>query len=731
MNFEYFLYFLSVLIILAFAIETVVKNQTSLNIAASLLLFFIATIVGSDLGVKYLSENGFAAFHVFLKIENTSIYFIGFLAFLFSRYFPRDKNIKTSWLLITIGIFYFMLCAFVSFSEITISRMYISSKVEIIPPKLKSLGIISPEIRKSYKLILNYNFLHYFFVAISYFNILLSAILIMVKYKKATLIFQKKQIRYLLAGFLVFIISFSITELKYLPHFINTVVRLCGVILFSVSLLYSIISYRFANLRKKIVFFIRENIITFFVILPFIISLIISRKWFSNLPTLSYFIIIVFFLLFLLWFNRVVGDFIKRALGFKTIVDITEILFDKIASSRTIEDLAKNSIRTLMELVNIRSAHFLYFNMNREVFEVIHSSNEKIYSVSALNPFFRYLTKDIDFLDREVINFDPKYINIKEIANRYFENFETALIIPLFYENALTALFHIDYKIDNNSFTKEELEIFKKLKKVCNLLLNNIILFEKDENAKLTKRDIILASQIQETIFQNDVPEFKYIDVYAYQKPAKEVSGDYFYIQKISEDKLGFVLADVSGKGFSAAMVSMMIHTISQSLEFSSVSPSSIVTKINEVMTSNITVGKVSKMLTFATVFCGVIDKENGVLDYASAGHHPAIVYDINQNVFYTIKASSRPAGIFKEEIFSSQKFYFKENQIFVFYTDGVTESINDKEEEFGTERLKQIILKYKNLPSRKITDKILEEVEKFSGGKEQFDDITLIVIKL
>ncbi|MCX7820230.1 MAG: serine/threonine-protein phosphatase [Brevinematales bacterium] len=731
MNFEYFLYFLSALIILAFSIEAIIKNQTPLNIAASLLLFFIATIVGSDLGVKYLSQNGFSAFHVFLKIENLAIYYIGFLAFIFSRYFPRDKQIKTSWILVFTGVVYFILCALISFSELNISRMYISSKVNIIAPKVKSLEIIPPEMRKSYNLILKYNLLHYIFVIISWLNIFISSIFIIIKNKKSSLIFQKKQIRYLMAGFFVFLFFFLISETKFLPSLINTILRLGGVLVFSLSLLYSIISYRFANLRNKIVSFVRENIISFFVILPFIIALIVSRRWFSNLPALSYFTIIILFFLFLLWFHRVVGDFTKRALGFKTIIDITEILFDKIASSRTIEDLAKNSIKTLMELINIRSAHFLYFNINKEVFEIVYSSNEKKYSISALNPFFRYLTREIDFLDREVINFDPKYLNIKDIANRYFESYDTALVIPLFYENTLTALIHIDYKIDNNSFTKEEAEIFKKLKKVCNLLLNNIILFEKDENAKLTKRDIILASQIQETIFQTDVPVFKYIDVYAYQKPAKEVSGDYFFIQKINDEKLGFILADVSGKGFSAAMVSMMIHTISQSLEFSSVSPSSIVTKINEVMTSNITVGKVSKMLTFATVFCGVIDKENGVLDYSSAGHHPAIVYDIDKNIFHSIKASSRPAGIFKEEIFSSQKFYFKENQIFVFYTDGITEAINDKEEEFGTERLKQIILKYKNLSSQKITEKIIEEVEKFAGEKDQYDDITLIVIKL
>ncbi len=731
MNFEYFLYFISTLIVLAFSIEAIIKNFSFINFLTALLLFSIATIIGSELGLKYLAANGIPSFHIFLKIQNTVFYFIGFLCFIFSNFFQVNKKRKINIFIITFGVLYFISSLFLSFSETTISRIYLRTNIEIHPPSIKSPLLTLPDIKQIYTIVLQYEPLHYVLISFSFLFILLSLFIIILKYKNASLIFQKKQIRYLVSGVIFCFFSSGITYFNFLPSLINTSIRLGGLIILSFSILYSIISYRFTSLRKKAITLIRENIINFFIILPFIIALLISRKWLMTLPAISYFLTLVFFLLFLLWFNKVFGDFVKKLIGIKTTIDITEILFDKIGHSRTINELGENAIKSLIELVNIKNADFLYFNIHREVFDVVASFSKRSYSISALNPIFRYLKKDVDVFDKEVINFDPSFKNIRDIANRYFEEYKTVLIIPLFYENSLIALINIDSKIDNNSFTKEEIEIFKKVRKVCDLLIHNIILFEKEENAKLTKRDIILASQIQETIFQNEIPIFENIDVYAYQKSAKEVSGDYFFITKINENKLGFVLADVSGKGFSAAMVSMMIHTISQSVEFSSISPATLVTKINEVMTSNISVGKVSKMLTFATVFCGIIDKENGVLDYSSAGHHPALVYEMKNNLFKIIKASSRPAGIFKEEIFSAQRFYFEKDSIFVFYTDGITEAINEKEEEFGLERLKNIITSNKNLSAKKIAEKVVEEVEKFSGGKEQFDDITLIIIKL
>ncbi len=601
------------------------------------------------------------------------------------------------------------------------------SSIERIPYPFTPQMKVTPILR------VNYNPLHYVLLSISIFAGLFSLVLIILKYKKVHLIYQKKQIRYFISGVLAFISIFIFINIirGIIPGFLYQFFFITGIMMSCSALLYSVTSYRFANLRRKIFNLIKEIGLNLFVVVPFAGFFLISRMWFSNISIPTYFCVITIFLIFFLWLQKVVVEFLRKTFGINLKSDLMEILFNRIGHSRNIDELAKYSITTLIELINIRNASFLFFNLEKDIFQTVYSFNNKKYIISALNPIFRYVKKETELFDKEIINFDPKYRNIREIANKYFDTYDTALMIPLFYEDTLLAILNIEYKIDNNSFTKDEIDTLLKLKKVCTLVLHNIILFEKEENAKLTKRDIVLASNIQEAIFQKELPTFKELDIYAYQRPAKEVSGDYFYIQKIAENRAGFLLADVSGKGFSAALVSMIIHTIAQSQEFSSISSSGIVLKINDVMTSNLTNGKVNKTLTFATVFCGYLDKENGVLDYTSAGHHPALIYDIKNKSFDLIKATSRPAGIFKDEIFSSQKIYFDSGKILIFYTDGVTEAINKKEEEFGLERLKEIIVKNKDLSARQLVEKIVKEVENFTGDVEQFDDITLIVIKL
>ncbi|MGC8765905.1 MAG: GAF domain-containing SpoIIE family protein phosphatase [Brevinematia bacterium] len=733
MNIENLLIFLTSIILIAFSIDSIVKSQKIVNIISSLIFLVLATILGSNLIIRFFVENGYPYFQFFIKLRDFLLYSFGLLMLVFSIYFPSEKEGKKNYIILSGVILASAVIAFVSFTGKAISKASISYKIDIISPVQKVPYPFLPQMKMHYYISLNYNILHFLLLAFSITTGLLSILLIILKYKKVHLIYQKKQIRYFISGVLAFITIFIPVAIfkSLIPSFLYNLALITGIIISSISLIYSITSYRFANLRKKIINLIKENLLNALIVLPFVIFFLASRGWFSNIPAITYFFIITILLIFFLWFNKITIEFLRKYFGINLKPDLTEILFDRLGHSRNIEELAKNTVNTLVELINIKSASFLSFNLEKDIFETIYSFTGRKDKISALNPIFRYVTKETEFFDKEVINIDPKYNNIKEISNRYFDTYETALMLPLFFDNTLIAIINIEYKIDNNSFTKDEIEILLKLKKVCTLILHNIILFEKEENAKITKRDLVLASNIQEAIFQSDIPSFKGMDIYAFQKPAKEVSGDYFFIQKISENKAGFIIADVSGKGFSAALVSMMIHTVVQSQEFSNISTGGIVLKINEVMTSNQTTGKVSKTLSFATVLCGEIDKENGILDYTSAGHHPALMFDINKNVFNLIKSTSRPAGIFKDELFPSRKIYFDRDQIFVFYTDGVTEATNNKEEEFGLERLKEVVIRNKSLTAKQITEKIIEAVENFVGEEEQFDDITLMVIKL
>ncbi len=573
-------------ILIAMSIESILKSTSVLNIASALLLFTVSLIAGS-MGLKeiFLIGNSRLFTIVMLRVQYASEYFLGFTFLFFAANFPRDKKSARMDRYLAVFFILSLAAAITGAAGIDINKytFFVNERFS----KQRFLEIF-PE----------FNFFHYALLIFSTSLSICSLGIIALKYRKLKLIYQKKQVRYFFSGVVFFVIVYSLAELSFIGHYPVIAFFLKGSAFTAAggSLLYSVISYRFVNLRKRLSLLFQELLIGYF--LTFILSALIFvfRTWVSIIQPIVYFIVIPPVLIIFFYLYNVSGVLIKKLFRIRyRDRDMTEIFLDRIGPSHNIQELAKKSIDILTENINCRNADFLFFDKEMDIYKVIYSSNNKSYSISAIDPFFRRITPDIDIYDREIINFDPRFSNIRDIAERYFENYETFLIIPVFYDNVITILINISGKLDNNTYTDKEMVLISKLKKIVQIVSNNIILFDKEQEAKITKRDLSLASQIQEAVFQRVIPEFISMDVFAYQKPAKEVSGDYFLIEKVDNNSMGVLIADVSGKGFSAALISMVIHTIARSQEFSSTSTNAIVARINEVMTSNQGSGRLTK----------------------------------------------------------------------------------------------------------------------------------------
>lgn len=722
MSLGYLFLVVAACILLAMAIDSILTSFTLLNISAAVLLLCSAIIAGSaGLCEFFLLGNYQWLSLAMIKTRNAAICFMGFSFLFFSLHFPRDKKLPLTrrYLLPALALSIIMIV--VTYFGWDIKKVfYISSSGHTAP--------------RFFDLKVQYNTLHFIMLAFSGLIAAGSLVWIGMKYRLSSLVYQKKQIRYFLAGIILFAAAVLALVLldKLLPSFVNYPVISAASVFAGGSLLFTVVTYRFVNLRKSIVLFIRENAIGLLVSLPLVILLFIIRPWLREVSLPLFFLVMPPVLMLFFWLFELCRELLKRTLRMRTFAkDMTENFLDRIGLSRNLEGLAKNTVEVLIENINCRNADFLAFDTASETFRVVHSSNGKDYNLSAIDPFFRYITPENDIYDREVINFDPGFSNIRESAEKYFEKHDTSLIVPVFYEKNITVILNIAAKVDNTSYTVKELNLISKLKKIVRIVLNNIILFEKEQDARLTKRDLSLASIIQESIFQKTIPEFASMDVAAYLKPAQGVSGDYFLVQKVNNNAMGLLIADVAGKGFPASLISMMIHTVARSQEFSSVTTNAIVAKINDVMTIDQDYTRLTRTMNFATVFCGYLDYSVKTLFYTNAGHNPLIIYEPATGQFDFIKANARPPGIFPEQIYVSGTYRFSPGRIFVLYSDGITETINSKEEEFGVDRLLDVIRSSHMLPSSGISSAILKAVEDFAGDLEQFDDITLVVIKL
>ncbi len=255
------------------------------------------------------------------------------------------------------------------------------------------------------------------------------------------------------------------------------------------------------------------------------------------------------------------------------------------------------------------------------------------------------------------------------------------------------------------------------------------------ENAKLVKesiekekleKELDLARQIQHKILPKKIPRFNNLDIAASFIPAFRVGGDYYDFFELGNNKLGFVIADVSGKGIEAAFIMAEVKGIFESLSKVIDNPKELFIRANEILSKTLDKQK------FVTATYGILDVLNGKFVFSRAGHSPLLHYHNGEVKKYIPKGIG--LGIDTGNKFSSfltqMEIKLNNDDIIVLFTDGVNESQNEKFEDFGYERLEKIISKYNKEDANTLSEKIIYEITVFSKNNIQHDDITLVILK-
>ncbi|UCH84874.1 MAG: anti-sigma factor antagonist, partial [Candidatus Latescibacterota bacterium] len=249
------------------------------------------------------------------------------------------------------------------------------------------------------------------------------------------------------------------------------------------------------------------------------------------------------------------------------------------------------------------------------------------------------------------------------------------------------------------------------------------------EREKLQK-EIEVAKQIQHALLPRRHPAISGYDIAPYYQAAKEVGGDYYDFVQVDDDTLGVVVADVSGKGVPGSLVMTMIRTALRMEARGNKNASDVMSKMNDFVTDDMKKGM------FVTMFYVILDSKNRIISYASAGHNPMILYRYESNETYFLNPKGFPVGIslpdeslFRRAI-SLEKIKLKKDDMLVIYTDGVTEAMNDKREQYGEDRLIETIKKYGNLHPSEFIVKLERDIKGFTGGTAQNDDITVVAVK-
>nr|AIF26581.1 hypothetical protein [uncultured bacterium fosmid pJB65E1] len=252
------------------------------------------------------------------------------------------------------------------------------------------------------------------------------------------------------------------------------------------------------------------------------------------------------------------------------------------------------------------------------------------------------------------------------------------------------------------------------------------------ENRQREESELNIAHQIQMGILPNVFPPFperKDLDLFAYLKPAKAVGGD-LYDYFISDEKLYFVIGDVSGKGIPASLlmsVSLgMFHTVAISMS----DPAEILSALNDTVARN------NRANMFITMFVGILDLSTGVLRYSSAGHNPpllirSILRDGESGVSFLPVEVKLPIGLFPES-YVTQQASLSGNDVLLLYTDGLTEAENEEKALYSEERLVNVSSASgaTGKSPEEFVNCLLGSVREYAGDTPQSDDLTILAIK-
>lgn len=249
---------------------------------------------------------------------------------------------------------------------------------------------------------------------------------------------------------------------------------------------------------------------------------------------------------------------------------------------------------------------------------------------------------------------------------------------------------------------------------------------EKAKSERLLRRiesDLKQAAKIQKDLLPKENPRLEGYDISGLNVSCYEVGGDYYDFVLIDADRLGIVIADVSGKGISASllMASLRAALLTEIHPRYDIAPMSA--RLNNFVFQS------SGLSSFITFFFGELDRQSGELRYINAGHNPPFVLGQMGRVS-SLGSSGFPLGMFLETTYELGTARLERGDIIVLYTDGIPEARNARNQDFSEERLVNLARNHRDLSAAQLSQKITGDVQGFSTGTEPCDDITLVIIK-
>ena len=297
-------------------------------------------------------------------------------------------------------------------------------------------------------------------------------------------------------------------------------------------------------------------------------------------------------------------------------------------------------------------------------------------------------------------------------------------VVPLIISKRVLGAIALVRTTQELAFTDMEFTNMKTFGDYAALSIDNMYNFTEAVQRREMQRELVIASDIQKNLLPRKLPDNKLYDIAVYTESARAMSGDYYDIFRLDQDRLALVICDVVGRGVPASLLMVMIRTVIRFISSPKRGAADILNVLNKGLTRRIGTDQ------YATLSITVINEKTRQIDFSNAGHSPLLYYSENKKEFIPIDTNGLPVGVEANETYVNKSFKINKNDIVLLHTDGVPEAKGEDGSLYSIDKLKNLIISNKEKTSEKIINIVKDDMKTFKGSMNLVDDQTLIVLK-
>ncbi len=309
------------------------------------------------------------------------------------------------------------------------------------------------------------------------------------------------------------------------------------------------------------------------------------------------------------------------------------------------------------------------------------------------------------------------------VERQNLSHLRAQLFLPLLHREELVGVLAVGKKITQRRFSYEDMTLLSLLSTQIAIAFENTRLYQERLTKQRLDEELHLAREIQRLLLPRQMPNSKHFDIAAINVPSQEVGGDYYDFVDLRNGVIGVAIGDIAGKGIPGAMLMSNLQATGRAAAIRSTSTKQVMEELNNQITRSTTVEK------YATFFYAILWPEKK-LTYTNAGHnYPLLCRDDGD--ICELRQSNLVVGVREGITYDEHAVPLRAGDVIIFYTDGITEAANANWEEFGVERLCEVIRRHRHGSAENLRNMIYRAVLQFAGEAAQSDDLTLVVVKV